>query len=98
MPGRHKVIAAIAWFRADQWQLLRSLSVDVDKLEQTHEEWVRFAEKCIEDLEKTGAIVRKVDVDVNELNDWCIARKRALDGAARAQFAVESLRDDDEHA
>ena len=50
MSRKPEIVAGIAWFRADQWQLLRSLSADVDELEETYEEWVAIAEKAIEDL------------------------------------------------
>jgi hypothetical protein len=35
---------------------------------------------------------RKVDVDVDELVEWCRSEGRAVDGAARAAFAVLKLR------
>ncbi len=45
MTHKPEVVAGIAWFRASQWQLLRSLATDADDLEETHEEWVKIAEK-----------------------------------------------------
>ena len=90
------VVAGVAWFRAEQWPLLRSLANDANELEQTHEEWVRIAEKIIEDLAREGVSVRKVDVDVNELHAWCAAHNRPLDASARAEYAAARLRDADE--
>src|SRR5437868_5294445 len=88
MPRPTKVVAGIAWFRADQWQLLRSLAVDADKLEQTHAEWVAIAEKGIKDLARQGVIARKVEIDVNDLKEWCGLNQRPLDASARAQYAA----------
>jgi len=93
MARKPEIVAGIAWFRADQWQLLRSLSADVDELEETYEEWVAIAEKAIEDLARQGVFARKVDVDVNELQRWCSAQKRPLDSSARAQYAAAHLPD-----
>ncbi len=94
MARKPEVIAGIAWFRADQWQLLRSLATDAGELEETHEEWVKIAEKTIEDLAKQGVLARKVDVDVNELQAWCLAqKKRPLDSSARAAYAATRLRE-----
>src|SRR5436190_2522832 len=93
MASRPEIVAGIAWFRADQWQLLRSLSTDADELEKTYEEWVAIAEKAIEDLARQGVFARKVDVDVNDLQVWCSARKRPLDSSARAQYAAAHLPD-----
>jgi hypothetical protein len=87
-----EVVAGIAWFRANQWQLLRSLATDADDLEETHEEWVKIAEKTIEDLARQRVHTQKVDVDVNELQAWCSAQKRPLDSSARAAYAAAHLR------
>jgi hypothetical protein len=91
MPPRQKIIAGIAWFRADQWQLLRSLAVDADILEETHAEWVRVAEKTIKKLAREGVTARKVIVDVNALKEWCELQNRPLDAAARAAYALANL-------
>ncbi len=91
MARSQKVVASIAWFRADQWQLLRSLAADPDTLEQTHGEWVAIAEKAIKDLARQGVTVRKVAVDVNDLRQWCAAQQRPLDASARAAYALANL-------
>ena len=88
-----EVVAGIPWFRASQWHLLRSLATDVDDLEETHEEWVKIAEKTIEDLARQGVHTQKVDVDVNELQAWCSTQKRPLDSSARAAYAAAHLRE-----
>lgn len=98
MPRGPKIIAGIAWFRSDQWQLLRSLASDPEILEPTHAEWEEVAEKAVRDLARQGVTARKVDVDVNDLQAWCIAQKRPLDGSARAAYAVARLPDANERA
>lgn len=98
MTHPQRVVAGIAWFRSDQWQLLRSLASDPDVLEQTHAEWETFAENGMKDLAREGVVVRKVDVDVNDLRAWCIGQKRPLDGAARAEYAATRLRDESANA
>jgi hypothetical protein len=98
MARKSEVVAGIAWFRANQWQLLRSLATDAEDLEETHEEWVKIAEKTIEDLARQGVLAQKVDVDVNELQAWCSAQNRPLDSSARAAYAAAHLRDLHENA
>jgi hypothetical protein len=85
------MILGVAWFRDEQWPLLRSLAADPEKLEQTHAEWVVIAEEKIRELVKMGITVRKAHVDVNELHAWCLARKRPLDSSARATYAMELM-------
>ena len=98
MPEANKVVAGVAWFRADQWQLLRSLSVDADTLERTHAEWEAIAEKRLLDLAHQGLTVRKVDVDVDDLVTWCRLKQRPLNGAARAAYALALLQDENKRA
>ena len=98
MARKPEVVAGIAWFRANQWQLLRSLATDAEDLEETHEEWVKIAEKTIEDLARQDVLAQKVDVDVNELQAWCSAQNRPLDSSARAAYAAAHLRDLHENA
>ena len=92
------VIAGVAWFRPAQWQLLRSLAVDADTLEQTHKEWESLARKMVADLAREGVVARKVDVDVHALHAWCTTQNRPLDASARAAYAAAHLRDESERA
>ena len=98
MPRPKNAIAGIAWFRADQWHLLRALSVDADILTRTHAEWEAAAEKTIKDLALKGITARKVPVDVNALQEWCSLQGRPLDGSARAAYALINLAEEDERA
>jgi len=84
-----KVVVQIAWYRRDEWPLLRSLAADSDKLENTYDEWLTVAEKTLSQLKSTGVKAAKVDVGVNELAQWCQRHGRVLDGGARAEFATE---------
>ena len=93
MSSSPEVVVGIAWFRPEQWELLRSVSVDVDVLEQTHAEWEKLARKTMTDLARQAILARKVDVDVEHLLAWCEAQQRPLDASARATYAAERLRE-----
>jgi hypothetical protein len=93
-----ELVLGIAWFRPDQWELLRSVAADADVLERTHAEWEKLAKKTIKDLARQGILARKVDIDVNRLQAWCVAEQRPLDASARAVYATERLRDGSEFA
>jgi hypothetical protein len=90
-PGVGMVVGC-AWYRAEQWDRLREISVDRDKLEKTHAEWVASAEESLRGMRKVGMRVEKVEVDVEELLAWCEARQLDVDGGARAKYAAEMLR------
>ncbi len=82
----------VAWYRPEQWALLRALAADPEKLEHTHGEWLVFATKALDDLRKEGITTVKIDVDVHELWRWCQSLERPLDGKARADYTAEQLR------
>ena len=89
-------VLGVAWYRKEQWERLREVSVDSDMLEAKYEEWKMNAELGLRRLEKTGILVRKVDVDLEELLHWCNAQKRPVDGEARSLFAAAKLREMEE--
>ena len=91
-PGSADVVSGVAWYRAEQWPRLLEVSVDRSELERTYDEWQAIATKGLADLARAGVWARKVDVDVDELVEWCRSEGRAVDGAARAAFAVLKLR------
>jgi hypothetical protein len=82
---------AIAWYRQEQWPLLRAVSADGDQLEPTYDEWHAFATQQVHALEARGIRVQKIEVDVAELTQWCEREGRAVDGDARAEYARRGL-------
>jgi hypothetical protein len=87
-----KVVTGCAWYRAEQWERLREISADRDKLEQTFGEWVTNAEESLQEMRKAGVYAEKVEIDVEELLAWCRAQDREVNGGARSQYAAEMLR------
>lgn len=59
----------------------------------TYEERLREAERGMRGLRRQGFIVRKVDVDVDEMVRWCEANQLPFDGGARAQFVAKKVHD-----
>ena len=82
-----QVIGA-AVYREEQWERLVELSIDREKLSESFQSWKESFEKTITQLKEQGLNVRKVDVDVEELNDWCRGRNIELNGEARSQYAA----------
>jgi len=87
-----QLVLGIAWYRRDQWSRLRELSIDADELEATYEEWLSWATERMAKLKANGVTAQKVDVDVEELLNWCWKNALPVAGPARAQFAAEHIR------
>ena len=86
------VLTGIAWYRRDQWTQLRELASDVEKLEESYEDWLAGAQKTLVQLTLAGVRAQRVDVDLAELARWCRGEGRPLDSAARAAFVASRLR------
>jgi hypothetical protein len=90
--SEHQTVGiGIAWYRPEQWTMLRALASDPEVLEKTHAEWLNFATKKMEELRKEGFLVRKIEVDLQELAAWCQSRDRVLNGEARASFVTDKM-------
>ena len=89
MSNDQKQTICIAWFRRDQWLLLKQKATDPEIIEDTYEEWEAEAERAVQQLIALGLPVKKIDVDIYELEEWCKANGLPMDGDARSGFAAE---------
>lgn len=76
----------LGWYKKEQWSLLRENSEDVDDLENTYYEWVANANEAINNFSSLGYRVEKIEIDVNELIEWCSSEKRPINGESRSNF------------
>ena len=82
----------VAWYLADQWELLRERADDPEVLVERYEDWVEQADRMVALFKSQGMRVVKVEVDVEEVVAWCKAGGRPFDSKARAEYASETLR------
>lgn len=87
------VTSGLAWYKPEQWALLRAESVDSDDLEETYGEWLEFAKRYLSEIWESGIDIFKVEVDVEEMVAWCKSRNRPLDGEARVEFVALKLKE-----
>jgi hypothetical protein len=87
-----KMVTGMAWYRPDQWALLRQVSSDSGDIEETYQEWERTAKQKLEELRRMGLRIEKIDVDVEEMVNWCKSLNLKIDGSSRARFAAEKIR------
>jgi hypothetical protein len=84
---------ACAWYRKEQWAMLRAASIDRDELEESYEKWLFEAEQHFRNYRAAGIDIVKVDIDVGALLDWCREENQPLSGEARARFACKTFED-----
>lgn len=83
------LVIGVAWYRREEYELLRALSVDADSMDETYDEWLVSVTEAITGMREQGIVACKVEVEVRELVAWCAQRGRLLDGEARSTFAAE---------
>ncbi len=76
----------LAWYGREDWERLREIADDRDKLDDTYEDWERQALKMIQDLEVVGRRIQKVPINIEALIAWCRERKCRIDMAARSEY------------
>jgi hypothetical protein len=82
------IVTGCAWYRPEQWERLREISTDRDKLADTYEEWLETAERSLREMRTAGIYAEKVEIDVEALLAWCRAQGKEVNGEARAQYAA----------
>lgn len=86
------IVTGFAWFEREQWERLREVAADTEKLDETYAEWVFGANRSIAEFEAQGLHIEKISIDIDALVTWCREQQRPVDSSARAQFAAEELR------
>jgi hypothetical protein len=84
-----------AWYLPEQWNKLKEISVDRNELEDTYEEWLANAEKSVAKISASGVTVKKVIVQISELESWCRAKNLEINGKSRAEFVANKMREED---
>ena len=87
------MISGVAWYKPNQWKKLLHYAADSEDLEKTYLEWKHNAESAIRQMQIMGITIIKVDVDVEEIREWCRKKGHPLDSRARSEFVSEKLRE-----
>ena len=94
MGKKKKLIpVGVGYYKKEQWTILKSIAADPERLEETYEEWLEVLKKSVENFKKAGLAAIPIEIDVLELNNWCMQKGIPLDGPARAQFITHKTQE-----
>ena len=79
----------IAWYRPEDYNVLRLLFKDGHKLPLTYEDWEQQVYEIIDQAKIQGIVVIKAYIDPKTFPNWCRARDLNIDAKARERFATE---------
>lgn len=91
MAEEDKHYAGICWFDKNQWDRLKEVAEDRDRLEDTWEEWHSRSLDMIETFATRNIFIEKVPVDLEELILWCESKKKGVNSATRAEFVTQKM-------
>ncbi len=92
VPPHTEGIFGIAWYRKDQWELLRMVSDKPEILEDTYEEWLINANKLKDNLEQLGITAKKVDIDINDVVLWCKSINNTINSKSITEYVTLKLK------
>jgi hypothetical protein len=85
---------ALPCFRSDDYDEIRRIMSDGDRMLPSYEVWLRDAEADVRKAESNGMQVERVMVEPYEFEVWCAANGMDKDSYAREQFAAENASSD----
>lgn len=78
----------MAYYREEDWELLRSISEDKHKMRKDWKDWLARYEQTKRDLVNEGFEVVDIIVDIDELIQFCIANGIQNNSSARSRFVA----------
>jgi hypothetical protein len=85
-------VTAIAFYKKEQWEELLASAEDRDNLERTWDEWNAQAEEMTQKMRKYGIRYVRVELDIEEIKEYCEQQGVSNNAAARAQLAALKAR------
>lgn len=93
VPPHTEGIFGIAWYRKDQWELLRMVSDKPETLEDTYEEWLINANKLKDNLKQLGITAKEVDIDINDVVLWCKSINNTINSKSITKYVTLKLKE-----
>ena len=90
--NRTDILFGLATYREKDWERLREISSDKDKMNKTYKSWKKEYNKLKKYLQENGIKTIKVLVDIDELIDYCKRNGLENNAKARAKFVAEKVR------
>lgn len=87
MDSNHISIIGMVWYQAEDYDAIRNVMADGDKLPATFHEWRMAAETGEKKLRRDGHTVVRALVQPEAFADWCRSRGLNVDAQARMDFA-----------
>jgi hypothetical protein len=82
-------MTGMVWYRKEDWDALRKLFTDADRLHTTYEGWRAAAERGERTMTQQGHRVVRAEIRPVEFAAWCKQKGMQPNAAARNAFSNE---------
>lgn len=80
-------VIGFAWYKEADYQRLKAMFIDGNKLPATFLQWQDQAEQVFKRYFRQGKVCIKAYIDPDTFPAWCAARGLNIDAKARMEFA-----------
>jgi hypothetical protein len=77
-----------AWYRREDYQRIRKIMDDGDKLPSDFDEWEKRAKGQVAEAKRSGIIIEPIILDPDDFVAYCKAEKLRCGSQARAKFVI----------
>jgi len=82
----------IACYRKEQWKLFKATADDPDDLGDKYEDWLHGVKQLEIHLILNGYNTERVDIDVNDLIQWCKKNNKVNTRETRSEYVAILLK------
>jgi hypothetical protein len=83
-------VIGIPWYRPENYDQLRKLFVDGNKLPNTCGEWLASVKRLEKSSNGEGVFIFHAYIELNTLPTWLLAKGMKLDAQARSAFTIKT--------
>lgn len=83
--------AGLCWIKPEQWQRLLEVAEDKASLESSWKEWEAKSLEMIEVFATRNIFIQKIEIDVEELINWCQNKDKPINSSTRAEYITELM-------
>ena len=91
MKSNSDKVIGIAWYKKEQWFILRQVIENPNDIENTYEEWLNNAINLKKTLIDSGLTVEEVEIDIQDVISWCKKDNKTINPKNITEYVVFNL-------
>ena len=91
MKSNSDKVIGIAWYKKEQWFILRQVIENPNDIENTYEEWLNNAINLRKTLIDSGLTVEEVEIDIQDVISWCKKDNKTINSKNITEYVVFKL-------